>query len=319
MHRGLAAAGTAAGDEPTEARIEMAERRERKGLGRGLSALLEDDADDLAAIDRKRSSREIPVEHLIPNRFQPRRQFSAEDLAGLADSIRLKGILVPILVRRDADDANRFEIIAGERRWRAAQIAQLHKVPVVVKEISDKESLEIAIIENVQRQDLNPIEEAEGYRRLMEEFGYTQADVATAVGKSRPHIANLLRLLALPRQVQDFLISGQLTMGHARALVTAEDPVTLAEEIIDGGMNVREVEKRAKDRRFNRPEKPTGAPARDPNIRAVEEQLSERLGLKVAIKYKGEKGELRIWFNSLEQFDDVLARLKRPAAVDLGD
>ncbi len=285
----------------------------KKGLGRGLSALLQDDVEDVATIDRMRDAREVPIYLLSPNRFQPRQDFDPDEMAELADSIRQKGILMPILVRRrqDEGDEEGFEIIAGERRWRAAQMAQLHDVPILVRDMSDTEALETAIIENVQRQDLNPIEEANGYNRLILDFGHTQAEVAKMVGKSRSHVANLVRLLHLPVQVQTLLEGGQLSAGHARSLIAAENPIAMADEILQRGLNVRGTEELTKP---DRAPTPTRAPApaeKDPNIRELEQQLSEKLGLKVAINHKGDGGEVRIVYRSLEQFDDVLARLRQ--------
>jgi ParB family chromosome partitioning protein len=275
----------------------------RKGLGRGLSALIQDDGEDLGAIDRMRDAREVPIEQLSANPYQPRQSFGDEELIDLSNSIKEKGILMPILVRRVAGEAKSYQIIAGERRWRAAQMAQLHDVPVLVRDMDDKEALEVAIIENVQRENLSPIDEASGYKRLMKEFEYTQADVGKIVGKSRPHIANMLRLLQLPLQVQNLLEAGHLTPGHARTLINAEDPVAMADEIMRSGLNVRQSERLAGagGRR--------AAAAKDPNLREVERQLEERLGLKVTITQKGEGGEVRIGFHTLEQFDDILMRL----------
>ncbi len=279
----------------------------RKGLGRGLSALIQDEGEDMGAIDRMRDAREVPIEHISPNPYQPRQHFSDENMADLAESVKEKGVLIPILVRRVDEDPNNYQIVAGERRWRAAQLAQLHNIPVLVRDMDDREALEVAIIENVQREDLSPIDEAGGYKRLMKEFGYTQVDVSQMVGKSRPHVANMLRLLHLPLQVQSLLESGDLTPGHARTLIKAEDPVAMAEEIMRSGLNVRQAEKATKRDGAS----DGGPPAKDPNLREVERQLGERTGLKVTITQKGEGGEVRIAFQTLEQFDDILQRLSQ--------
>ncbi|MBW7835163.1 MAG: ParB/RepB/Spo0J family partition protein [Sphingomonadales bacterium] len=284
------------------------------GLGRGLSALLGSDAADYATLDKVRTAKEVPIELLRANRYQPRHVFNAEALDELVDSIREKGILQPILVRRVADSADQYEIIAGERRWRAAQKAKLHKVPVVIKDLTDGEMLEVALIENIQRSDLTPIEEARGYERLMNEFSHTQEQLSQLVGKSRSHVANLLRLLTLPKELQDMLADGRLTMGHARALINADDPVALAKRIVQDNLNVRATEDLA------RAAKPKGAPRgggprgreRDPDTAALELDLSQTVGLKVTIMQRSnEAGELRIAYSTLEQLDDLCQRLCR--------
>ncbi|MBT5947984.1 MAG: ParB/RepB/Spo0J family partition protein, partial [Nitrospinaceae bacterium] len=206
----------------------MTEETKQRGLGRGLSALLGDEGEDYAALDRVRGAKDVPVEQLRPNKYQPRRYFDEQKAAELVDSVREKGVLEPLLVRRIDDDPTSYEIIAGERRWRAAQKAQLHQVPVVIKEISDAEALEISIIENVQREDLTALDEAEGYQRLIAEFSYTQEQTGRLVGKSRSHIANMLRLLTLPNGVKAYLADGRLSAGHARALINADNPEKLA-------------------------------------------------------------------------------------------
>lgn len=283
------------------------------GLGRGLSALLGSDAADYATLDKVRTAKEVPIELLRANRYQPRHVFNAEALDELVDSIREKGILQPILVRRVADSADQYEIIAGERRWRAAQKAKLHKVPVVIKDLTDGEMLEVALIENIQRSDLTPIEEARGYERLMNEFSHTQEQLSQLVGKSRSHVANLLRLLTLPKELQDMLADGRLTMGHARALINADDPVALAKRIVQDNLNVRATEDLA------RAAKPKGARGggprgreRDPDTAALELDLSQTVGLKVTIMQRSnEAGELRIAYSTLEQLDDLCQRLCR--------
>lgn len=280
----------------------------RKGLGRGLSALLEEGPDDRAAIERMRSGRTVPVAELAPNPYQPRRRFAEAELNELADSIRANGVLMPILVRRRPGDDDGYEIVAGERRWRAAQLAQLHEVPIVVRELSDSQALELALIENIQRQDLNALEEAEGYRRLLDEFGHTQEALAEAVGKSRSHVANLLRLLGLPDEVKDMVRTGQLSAGHARAALAAADPLEVARKVVQRGLSVREAERLAQSASPTRAR--ASASPKDANTRALEHQLSDKLGLKVTISHKGERGEVRIAYRSLEQFDDILHRLR---------
>ena len=280
-----------------------------RGLGRGLSALIGDEVAPQRG-EPPRGARVVPVAFLRPNRFQPRKTFSPEELNDLAASIKEKGVLQPILVRPIKDQHDAFEIVAGERRWRAAQMAKLHDVPVVVRDISDGESLELAIIENVQRADLNAVEEAAAYRQLMEQFAYTQDDVATQVGKSRSHVANTLRLLKLPESVQNMIRGGQLTAGHARTLIGAADPEALAREIVESQLNVREAEQRSKPtaHKAKRPAE------KDPDTKALESSLSNMLGLKVQILDKGEKGgELKILYSTLEQLDDICRRLNRSA------
>ena len=283
-----------------------------KGLGRGLSALLAEDPDDQPAMDRMRSAQTVPVENLIPNRYQPRQFFDQDELRGLTQSIRENGILMPILVRRRDDDSGMYEIVAGERRWRAAQEAQLHEVPIIIKELDDNKALEVALIENVQRQDLSPLEEAEGYQRLMQEFSRTQEDVARAAGKSRSHVANILRLLGLPDGVKQMLQQGALSAGHGRALLGAEDPVAMAQQVIKQGLNVRQTETLVKKPQISGPSEGAAVPPPDDvDTRAMERQLSEKLGLVVKISHQGERGEVRIGFKSLDQFDKILSRLSQ--------
>lgn len=285
-----------------------------KGLGRGLSALLAEDPDDQPALDRLRSSRTVPVENLVPNRYQPRQLFDRDEINALAQSIRENGILMPILVRRigESHDGNTFEIIAGERRWRAAQEAQLYEVPIVIKDLDDNKALEVALVENVQRQDLTPLEEAEGYRRLMDEFSRTQEDVAQAAGKSRSHVANILRLLRLPDYVKELMQQGLLTAGHGRALLASVNPEILAKDVLKLDLNVRQTEKLVKTSiNTGKIYTSAGSAEQDTNSRAMEQQLSEKLGLVVKIRHHGERGVVRISFNSLEQFDEILNRLSQ--------
>jgi ParB family chromosome partitioning protein len=277
-------------------------------LGRGLAALIGDMAHLEGARLAESSSglKRLPVEFLTPNRANPRRDFDVDQLEDLTSSIREKGIMQPLLVRPSADP-NIFEIIAGERRWRAAQKAGLHDVPVIVREVDDKEALELAIIENVQRVDLNPLEEALGYGQLIEQFDYTQQDLAQVIGKSRSHVANTLRLLKLPNDVKDMLASGELTAGHARALITADDPARLARQIVRSGLSVREAE--ALGQREAARKRP-GAPAeKDADTTALEKRLSDVLGLAVTISHKDEGGRMEIRYRSLEQLDGLCMRL----------
>jgi len=283
-----------------------AEEGRHRGLGRGLSALIGDEVGRNEGANR--GSRTVPSAFLRPNRFQPRKTFGAEELDDLANSIREKGILQPILVRPVKDEPNAYEIVAGERRWRAAQLAKLHDVPIVVRELSDGESLEFAIIENVQRADLNAVEEAGAYRELMERFAYTQERVAQEVGKSRSHVANTLRLLKLPEPVLAMLRDGRLTAGHARTLIGSGDPEARARVIVASELNVREAEHRSKSVAPGRRSKAE----KDPDTRALEDNLSNMLGLKVKILDKAKAGgEIRIAYRTLEQLDDICRRLNK--------
>ena len=285
----------------------------RASLGRGLSALFGEDADDYSQLDKVRQSKQVPVEFIHPGKYQPRRKFDEEAIQGLVDSIRDKGVLQPLLVRRDPDSGNSYELIAGERRWRAAQLAGLHEVPVVIRDFTDREALEIALIENIQRQDLTPLEEAEGYRRLMEEFDHTQEDLARALGKSRSHVANMMRLLSLPDPVKTMVQDGALTAGHARALLTASDPVLVAREVVDRGLSVRQTEElmrgdAPKARKGSGPA-PANPVLKDVDLINLEEEISARIGLKVAITPQGKRGTITIHYQTLDQLDDVLRRL----------
>ena len=281
----------------------------RRGLGRGLSALLGDDAEDYARLDQIRSSTTVPIERLRPSAFQPRRRFDEAEMETLAESVKEVGMLQPILVRRAGDRKEEFEIVAGERRWRAAQRAQLHRVPVVVKDLDDAQSLKIALVENIQREDLSAIEEAEGYSRLMEEFELTQEAVSLAIGRSRSHVANAVRLLNLPDSVKRLVEDGQLSAGHARALLGTEDPEGLAKRIINQGLTVREVETLAKETGSGNGKK-RGAAVKDADTLALERDLSEALGLHVDIRHKGETGgTVNIGYKTLEQLDEVCRRL----------
>ena len=284
-----------------------AEESRHRGLGRGLSALIGEEADVTPSRGEgnARPQRTLPVAWLHPNPLQPRKSFGAEELQDLANSIREKGVLQPILVRPTAKGPEAFEIVAGERRWRAAQLAKLHDVPVVVRELSDAESLELAIIENVQRADLNAIEEAAAYQQLIDKFGYKQEQLAQELGKSRSHVANTVRLLKLPDAVQAFIRDGKLSAGHARTLVGDPNAEARARDIIEQSLNVRQAEHRSKKKKTK-----STQPASNADIRALESGLSEILGLKVQIAHKGSTGgELRIAYRTLEQLDDVIQRL----------
>lgn len=277
-------------------------------LGRGLAALIGDMATaEGVRVAESSGSKRLPVDFLIANRANPRRDFDPDQLAELANSIREKGVMQPLLVRPTADP-NQFEIIAGERRWRASQKAGLTEVPVVIREVDDREALELAIIENVQRVDLNPLEEAQGYGQLIDQFSYTQQDLAQVIGKSRSHVANTLRLLRLPQDVRDMLARGELTAGHARTLITAEDPAGLAHRIVEGGLSVREAEALSQ-RALGKTREAAPKPQKDPDTLALERRLSDTLGLSVAIDHKGDGGRLEIRYRTLEQLDDICLKL----------
>jgi ParB family chromosome partitioning protein len=288
----------------------------RRGLGRGLSALLgESDIaatlEGAAAPPTPAETHTVPIELLRRNPEQPRKVFAEADIDELAASIREKGIIQPLLVRPMG--GGEYEIVAGERRWRAEQRAGLREIPVVVRHLADAEVLEIAIIENVQRVDLNPIEEALGYKALMERFGRTQDGVAEVVGKSRPHVANALRLLNLPEAVQGYVLQGQLSAGHARAIASASDPMALARRVIDGSLTVRETEALARQSASAQGRKPRAgaANAKDADTLALEGDLAESLGLSVEIIDKGGAGEVRVKYATLEQLDELCRRLGR--------
>ncbi len=290
----------------------MSEEARATRLGRGLSALLGDDDPDHTPFEQGRGLKHVPIEFIKPSPLQPRRRFDDEEMENLAASIREKGILQPIIVRPDPARPNGYEIVAGERRWRAAQRAQLHEVPVILKDLDDGQVLEIALIENIQRADLNPIEEAHGYAQLIERFGHTQDALATLIGKSRSHVANTIRLLSLPDKVRSMLMDGRLTAGHARALVTNPDAESLAEKISHLQMSVREAEALAR-----KGEKRAGGSGRaaekDPDTTALEENLTFALGMHVIVNDRGDKGgEVRVAYKTLDQLDEICRRLKRP-------
>ncbi|MEL6127661.1 MAG: ParB/RepB/Spo0J family partition protein [Pseudomonadota bacterium] len=288
----------------------MVKKSDRKGLGRGLSALLVDAQDPAPGVARPKPESVLPIERIRPNPDQPRRHFAEDDLADLSKSIREKGILQPLIVRVDPNDGTLYQIVAGERRWRAAQRAQVHQVPVLVRDLTDEEVLELAIIENIQRADLNAIEEAAGYRQLMDSFGHTQERLAESLGKSRSHIANLLRLLTLPDSVQALLISKSLSAGHARALITAEDPAALAQEVVAKGLSVRQTEVLAKGKLA--PAKAPPRPQKDADTRALEADLGATLGLKVGIDHRSDGGgEMRLKYKTLEELDALCQKLSQ--------
>ncbi|WP_224704148.1 ParB/RepB/Spo0J family partition protein [Devosia aquimaris] len=279
-------------------------------LGRGLAALIGDMATvEGARVTESGGVKRLPVDFIIANRANPRRTFDSEQLEELTNSIREKGVMQPLLVR-PSNDPNIFELIAGERRWRAAQRAGLHDVPVIVRDVDDKEALELAIIENVQRADLNPLEEAMGYGQLIEQFDYTQQDLAQVIGKSRSHVANTLRLLRLPEDVREMVSSGSLTAGHARTLITAEDPATLARQIVSGGLSVREAEALSQQRDIAGTKKPSAsAQERDADTVALERRLSDALGLSVSLAHSERGGKLEIRYKTLEQLDGLCVKL----------
>jgi ParB family transcriptional regulator, chromosome partitioning protein len=289
----------------------MAEERSR--LGRGLAALIGDVGGETPAHERSRGQKRVPIEFVRANPHNPRRTFVETDLEELANSIRERGVIQPIVVRAVRGAADQYEIIAGERRWRAAQRANLHDVPVVVIEATDAEALELAIVENVQRADLNAIEEAAGYQSLIEQFKHNQDDVAKIVGKSRSHIANTLRLMKLPEKVQAHVRSGALSAGHARSLVGLSNAEQLAEEIVARGLNVRQVEALVRREATTAPR--SGARAAAPKVKdadtlALEKRLSDGLGLKVVIDHAGEGGSVSISYRDLDQLDEIIRRLE---------
>jgi ParB family transcriptional regulator, chromosome partitioning protein len=285
-------------------------------LGRGLAALIGDmgTLEGPRLVESPNGVKRLPVEFLVANRHNPRQDFAKDQLDELASSIREKGVMQPLLVRPSQDDPNIFEIIAGERRWRAAQKAGLRDVPVIVREVDDKEALELAIIENVQRADLNPLEEALGYGQLMQQFGYTQHDLALVIGKSRSHVANTLRLLKLPADVRDMVISGDLTAGHARTLITADDPAALARQIVSGGLSVRDAEALSQGggRGVSR-KRGASKHSKDTDTIALEKQISDALGLNVSITHGEGGGRLEIRYRTVEQLEDVCFKLTVPA------
>lgn len=281
-------------------------------LGRGLASLIGESPQAHPRLPAEGEQRLAPVEQLRSGRFNPRKDFAEQDLAELAESIRTKGLVQPIVVRPHPEDMQAFEIVAGERRWRASQKAGLHMVPIIVRDLSDREVLELAIIENVQRADLNAIEEANGYRELIERFDYSQEQVSEIIGKSRSHVANTLRLLRLPDSVQAYVQEGKLTAGHARALVGRDDAEALAQRILEQDLNVREAEALVQAGPIGVPGNTGGKKARekDPDTKAFEKELADSLGLKVEVKRgSGESGNLVIKYGNFDQLDYIRLRL----------
>ena len=279
----------------------------KKGLGRGLSSLMGDTETVQTKNTNAGQETKIPIANLKPSPSQPRRLFNKNSINELADSIKAKGLVQPLVVRPSPSDANSYEIIAGERRWRAAQIAQLHEVPVVIRNFNDTEALEIAIIENVQRSDLSPIEEAAGYKRLIENHGHTQEDLSAIVGKSRSHIANIIRLLSLPQSIQDMITEGKISAGHARAIMNSAFPERLAEKIINENLSVRDAENLAKDKKGIIKK----IKLKDPDTIDLENKISEKLGLAININHKGKKGgSIKIDYKTLDQLEMITQKLK---------
>lgn len=294
----------------------MSEDLSRKRLGRGLAALI-GEIDRPAAPEKPGMSADgkVPIEFLSPNPKNPRRHFGEAELTDLAQSIREHGVVQPVVARPSPAQAGRYEIIAGERRWRAAQRAGLTEIPVIVREVNDRTALELAIIENVQRADLNAVEEALGYQQLIDDHGYTQADLGQVIGKSRSHVANTLRLLKLPDVIRDMLVDGALSAGHARTLVTAEDPAGLAKRIVEEGLSVRQAEALAQMPANGGSNGAKAAPApaadKDADTLALEKLLTDTTGMIVSIDHKGKGGTLRVAYRSLEQLDELCRRLKQ--------
>ncbi|TIL74989.1 MAG: ParB/RepB/Spo0J family partition protein [Mesorhizobium sp.] len=292
----------------------MSEDLSRKRLGRGLAALI-GEIDRPAAVEKPgmNADGKVPIEFLSPNPKNPRRHFGDADLTDLAQSIREHGVVQPVVARPSPTQAGRYEIIAGERRWRAAQRAGLSEIPIIVRDVNDRTALELAIIENVQRTDLNPVEEAMGYQQLIDDHGYTQADLGQVIGKSRSHVANTLRLLKLPDVIRDMLVDGALSAGHARTLVTAQDPAGLAKRIVEDGLSVRQAEALA--------QMPAGAPTmkrqpaapvqKDADTRALEKLMTDTLGMFVTIEHNERGGVISVAYRTLDQLDELCRRLKQ--------
>jgi ParB family chromosome partitioning protein len=292
--------------------LAMAEES-RSRLGRGLASLIGDIGGEAAHVERPRAQRKVPIEFLKPNPRNPRRAFPEAELAELTDSIRQHGVIQPIVVRPVKGAQDRYEIIAGERRWRASQAAGLHEVPIVPVDVSDSDALELAIIENVQREDLNPIEEAQGYHALANEFKRSAEDIARIVGKSRSHVANTMRLTKLPAEVQAYISLGKLSAGHARALIGVPDPEALARRIVEEGLNVRQVEALAHEEGVpeRKAQKARGSKVKDPDTAALEKRVSDALGLAVNVNHRDPGGTVQINYRNLEQLDEVMRRLAR--------
>ena len=287
----------------------------RSRLGRGLASLIGDVGGEAAHMERPRAQRRVPIEFLKPNPRNPRRSFSDAELGELSDSIKQHGVIQPIVVRPVKGAADRYEIIAGERRWRASQLAGLHEVPIVPIDVSDSDALEIMIIENVQREDLNPMEEALGYHALANEFKRGQDEIAKVVGKSRSHVANMMRLTRLPAEVQALISNGKLSAGHARALIGVPDPLAAAKRIVEEGLNVRQTEALAHEEGVpeRKPQKARtggGGKTKDPDTVALEKRVSDALGLTVSVSHRDPGGSVQISYRNLEQLDEVMRRLE---------
>jgi ParB family transcriptional regulator, chromosome partitioning protein len=288
----------------------------RSRLGRGLASLIGDVGGEAAHVERPRNQRKVPIEFLKPNPRNPRRAFADTELGELADSIKQHGVIQPIVVRQVKGTQDRYEIIAGERRWRASQLAGLHEVPIVPVDVSESDALEIMIIENVQREDLNAMEEAQGYHALADEFKRSQEDIAKEVGKSRSHVANMMRLTKLPTEVQALISSGELSAGHARALIGVPDPLAAARRIVAEGLNVRQTEALAHEEGVpeRKPQKARsggGGKKKDPDTIALEKRVSDALGLTVTVNHRDPGGTVQISYRNLEQLDEVMRRLEK--------
>ena len=281
----------------------------QRGLGKGLAVLL-GEAPEIPEEDTHLSGKILSIESLSPGKFQPRTRFDHATIEALADSIREQGIIQPLLVRPTPNGPAGYEIIAGERRWRAAQRAGLHDIPVVIRDIDDDSALEMALVENLQRQDLGPMEEAEAFARLIEEFGHTQEKIAKSLGKSRSHVANTLRLRSLPAPVREMLDEGVLSAGHARALLGADDPISTGKQVVRRGLNVRQTETLIRHQQEKAKKFPTVSAEMDPNIRALEGELTNNIGLKVKITPKGNGGSVHISYRNLDQLDGLLKRFR---------
>jgi ParB family chromosome partitioning protein len=276
----------------------MAEEPKKRGLGRGLNALIPENASST-----NKTIMTLPIEKLKPGKYQPRRHFDQNSIDDLVESIRQKGILQPILVRKLSEEEDLYEIIAGERRWRAAQTVMLHDVPVIIRDFNDSETLEIALIENLQRENLSPLEEAEGYKRLQDEFSHTQEQLAEVVGKSRSHIANILRLLSLPPKVKQLLDSGKISPGHARAILTSENPEEIAQEIVNKNLNVRQTERLTKTKKIKPPSLKNNN--KDSDLLGLEQGISEKIGLIITIN----DNNVIVKYDTLEQLDMIIQKL----------
>jgi ParB family transcriptional regulator, chromosome partitioning protein len=292
--------------------LAMAEEM-RSRLGRGLASLIGDVGGEAAHVDRPRAQRKVPIEFLKPNPRNPRRAFTEAELGELAESIKQHGVIQPIVVRPVKGAQDRYEIIAGERRWRASQAAGLHEVPIVPVDVSDSDALELAIIENVQREDLNAMEEALGYHALADEFKRNQEDIARIVGKSRSHVANMMRLTKLPAEVQAYISQGRLSAGHARALIGVPDPLAAAKRIVEEGLNVRQTEELAhvEGVPVRKPQKARTGKEKDADTVALEKRVSDALGLSVSVSHRNPGGTVQINYRNLEQLDEVMRRLAK--------